>query len=462
MSLLGIGSWHQALKHLPPSSLLAYVMICLLSFSFISFSGCLTHEPEPLYGELITITAEKISTALDETEESFLAQCRENRSFLLSSLHPSSSNLSAGEIIPQLMASRLLAELVHSNASLLLCHQQNLDYILSQWYVENATHGYFLYQNTSTLGMNALILQAILWSPFNESSYRDKAKGLASTLLFLQNDNGSFEQSYPDGKTMSSQTLSEEGNAAWAILGLEKYATETGNITYRAAAFRAQHYYLQLFNKTGTMLSLAPTIPWYTLSLSALYRSTGNLSYAEAVVSLNDYLLSFQDRVNSDTLGKFTINQRSVCANSSLYCTALCTRSLLSAYQIVTLLNDTTHQTSFRIAALAGLHHLLHIVEQSNEQRTSTLQENSTINATRLLEIIVMIETFKDALTSFNETGSPDWEFYYYPELDLVIERTPPHTDDDNTSKWYALTLGVILGVIFLFAIYGVIRLRRR
>jgi hypothetical protein len=462
MSLLGIGSWHQASKHLSPSSLLAYGMICLLSSSFISFSGCLTHEPEPLYGELITITSEKISTALNDTEESFLAQCRENRFLILPSLHLSLSNISAGEMIPQLMASRLLAELAHSNDSLLQCHQQNLDYILSQWYVENATHGYLLYQNTSTLGMIALTLQAILWSPFNESYYRDEAKGLASTLLFLQNDNGSFEQNYPDGKTMSSQTLCEEGDAAWAILGLERYATETGNASYRAAAFRAQHYYLQFFNKTGTMLSLAPTIPWYTLSLFALYRSTGNLSYAETAVSLNDYLLSIQDRVNSDTLGEFTINQQLECTNSSLYYNALYTRSLLNAYQIATLLNDTTHQTSFRIGALAGLHHLLQIGEQSNEQSMSTLQDNSTINATRLLEITGIIETFKDALTSFNETGSPDWEFYYYPELDLVIKRAPPHTDENNPSKWYALTIGVILGVIFLFAIYGVIRLRRR
>ena len=452
MRLRGIGPWrHRVLHRLLTSSFIACCVICLLCLSITSFSGCLSNKPEPLYGERITIQAEEISTVLDEAEERFTSYYLTNGSSFDSSM----------EMIPQLMASRLLAELAQSNASLLTCHQENLETIFSQGFVENATYGYLRFQNMSTLGITALFLQTLLCSPFYENSYRMEATALASTLLLLQNDNGSFQRQYPNEDVMASQPLYTEGEVAWAIISLDTYATATGNITYRTAASRSQSCYLKQLT-TIANASRTSLIPWYTFSLSAMYWSTGNLSFAVAILPLNDELLPVQDRITGDTLGRFTMDQQPDSTVSSLYDTALCTRAFLHAYQMATLFNDTARQTSFRTAALAGLYYLIQRYYEFSEQPTSAAQDLLMINATRLLELTLMIETFNDALTTFSDTGVFDWEFDYYPELDLVIRRTPPEPDPNDPSKWYALTFGMVLVIIFLFAIYGINRLRRK
>ena len=207
--------------------------------------------------------------------------------------------------------------------------------------------------------------------------------------------------------------------------------------------------------------SKIPLIPWYTFSLSAMYWSTENLSFAVAILPLNDELIFLQDRLVGDALGRFIMDQTESTI-SYFYDTDLCTRSLLYGYQMATFFNDTVRQTSFRTAALAGLHYLIQRYYECCEQRTNTMQDPLTINATSLLELTMMIETFRDALTTFDDTGSFDWEFDYYPELDLVIKRTPPEPDPNDPSKWYALTVGMVLVVLFVVAIYGINRLRRK
>ena len=426
--------------------------MCLLCFSIISFSGCLSHQPEPLYGERITIQAEEISTVLEDAEEWFTS-CYLTDGFTIDS---------SKEMIAQLMASRLLAELAQSNASLVTCHQENLDIILSQGYVENTTYGYLRFQNMSTLGVTALFLQTLLSSLLYENSYRAEATALASTLLFLQNNNGSFERQYSYEDATVSQSLYTEGDVAWAILSLDAYATATGNLTYRTAALQSQSYYLKQLTTMARNTSKIPLIPWYTFSLSAMYWSTENLSFAVAILPLNDELISLQDRLVGDALGRFIMDQQTESTNSDFYDTSLSTRSLLYAYQMAAFFNDTVRQTSFRTAALAGLHYLIQRYYEGCEQRTNTMQDPPTINATSLLERTMMIETFRDALTTFDDTGSFDWEFDYYPELDLVIKRTPPEPDPNDPSKWYALTVGMVLVVLFVVAIYGINRLRRK
>jgi len=135
-----------------------------LIFSSVFLTGCIEEDYSSI--EIVDLYYEKINNSLNPAEKWLTSNLKEKGCFNYiydpsTEEYPTKNNM-----IRQLMASRLLAEMTQTNSSLETLHQKNLDFIFEYWYKENNDTGYIFYDNKSKLGANAMALRTLAYSPF--------------------------------------------------------------------------------------------------------------------------------------------------------------------------------------------------------------------------------------------------------------------------------------------------------
>lgn len=194
----------------------------------------------------------------------------------------------------QLMASRVVASESATDARFTAIHASNLDYVLAEWYQEDAGGGYVLYKDKSKLGANALLLRTLVYSP-NYTEYEDEARQLARGIATLQKDDGSFAAWYvaPDYEYDEEYLL--HFYSGEAILALVEYYKKSGDETALVTATRAAAYYLHTYVDQIEENYHPAYVPWHTMSYYHLFRLTGDERYRTAIYVLNDRLLELLD-----------------------------------------------------------------------------------------------------------------------------------------------------------------------
>ncbi len=193
--------------------------------------------------------------------------------------------------IRQLMAARLLGELCGERADLLPLHRRNLAFYLEHWYRERDGLGYVLFDGSSKLGSNGMLLRALVASP-DFPQYEAKAKELADGILSSMHEDGALDAWFiRPAEPRDDDDYLLTFYSGEALLGLMEYWGKTGDRHILNAARKSQGYYIGRY-VTGMDAHYYPAyVPWHTMSLEKLWEATGDRTYADAVFALNDKLL---------------------------------------------------------------------------------------------------------------------------------------------------------------------------
>ena len=247
-----------------PQRRMVFPILFILIASLFLSSGCI-EESYLNYDEIFILSSADVNNSLNLAEKWLTFNLKED-GFFSYIYDPSNDEYpNKNNMIRQLMASRLLAEMSQMNSSLLDAHQKNLDYIFEHWYEEdNETgHGYIYYDEKSKLGAIAMGLRTLVYSPFFDD-YKGEATKLANSILSLQGSNGSFEPWYiaPDYGYDADYLLTFYSGEA--ILSLVEMYDKTGNNSYLDAAIKSQEFYLDRY-VTNLEKNYYPSyVPWHT------------------------------------------------------------------------------------------------------------------------------------------------------------------------------------------------------
>lgn len=270
----------------------------------------------------------------------------------------------------QLMAARLLAELSAEDSSLQSMHRKNLEFYIRHWYRERDDGvGYVYYNEKSKLGANAMLLRTFVASPFYEE-YKEKAAATAKGILFLMNEDGSFNPWFiaPSYKYDTDHLLTfYSGEAILALV--EYYAKEPSEDLLNAITL-AQEYYVDRYVTHLEQNYYPAYVPWHTLSLNKLWKIQPKQEYRDAIFVLNDKLLEILDR--TQYIGRFYNPQTPEYGTPHSSSDGVYTEGLVYAYEIAVLTGSKDHQQRYAEALKLALPNLFSL--QYNEETASVYQ----------------------------------------------------------------------------------------
>jgi len=444
-------------------SKLVFSIIFVITGSIFLSSGCI-EESYFNYDEIFILSSSDLNDSLNLAEKWLTSNLREEGYFRYiydpsNDEYPNKNNM-----IRQLMASRLLAEISQMNSSLLDVHQSNLDCIFEKWYREDNEigNGYIYFDEKSKLGAIAMGLRTLVYSPFFDD-YKVEAEKLANTIFSLQSSDGSFEPWYisPDYNYDVDYLLTFYSGEA--ILSLVEMYNKTRNNTYLDAAIKSQEFYLDRYVTNLEKNYYPAYVPWHTLSLNKLYKITGEKRYADAIMVLNDKLLEIQDISNNSTLGRFYNSSHSEYGTPHSASDGVYTEGLAYAYEIALITNDTKHQEKYKTGIILGVHNLISLqYKNSDEKVNGAMRYNIEDYSIRVDTTQHTIDAFRKIIEVFSEDGDDTWSYGYDFETGELIEYSQVYEETTNNAKWYALGIGTILSIVVLFLIYIVLRGRRK
>ncbi|MCK4347527.1 MAG: hypothetical protein KAW47_02815 [Thermoplasmatales archaeon] len=443
-------------KTIPPR--MAVALIIMLIFLSSMFSGCIRKENSgSTKNVVINLSSEAMNASLDLAETWLISNLREEGYFNYIYDPEKEEYSDKNNMIRQLMASRILAEMSQMNSSLEELHQKNLDYIFEHWYKEdNETgHGYIYYDEKSKLGAIAMGLRTLVYSPFFDN-YRENATKLANTILYLQNDtDGSFEPWFIEPVYDYDKSYLLTFYSGEAILILVEMYSKTGNATYLNAAIKSQDFYLGKYVTNLEENYYPAYVPWHTQSLNKLYKITGEQKYADAIMILNDKLLEIQDTSNNSTLGRFYDPSHPEYGTPHSSSDGIYVEGLAYAYEIASLTNDTKHQDKYKTGIILGVHNLINLQYNNSDKKTNGAIRYS--NDDYRLRIDTTQHTI-DAFGKILDVFDGGWKYVYDSKSGILVEYGPNEEELPSESVWYALGIGTILSIVLLFAIYFIVR----
>ena len=347
-------------------------VLCVITVIFF----CIIYFPEVKEEQLRkgeeTHTLNELAEPLDLAKQWLITNVNEEGYFNYFYNPEEDTYSTKNNMIRQLMASRLLAELSQSEEGLLPTHKKNLKYIFSHWYYELDDKGYIYFSKKSKLGAQAMALRTIIYSPFFDE-YEKEAEMIANTIISLQNKDGSFEPFFIEPNYSYKKDYILTFYSGEAILALVEYYEKTNDPKYLSAAEKTQEFYIDRYVTHLDENYYPAYVPWHTLALNKLYKITKNKKYADAIFILNDKLLEIQDgedKGQGGQLGRFYNPETPQYGSPHSSSDAVYTEGLAYAYEIAKMTKDDVHKKRYQRALALAVYNLkkLQYTEEKAEQ----------------------------------------------------------------------------------------------
>jgi len=409
------------------------------------------------------ITMDKIKDTLNLAQDWFIDNLKDEGDFNYRYSPSNGQYSTANNMIRQLMASRLLAELSQKNSSLQILHRKNLDYIFEHWYRKDNETGYIFYDNKSKIGANAMALRTLVYSPFSDE-YENEYKKIANGIISLQHPNGSLEPWYiePD-YTFDKQNLLYYYSGQ-AILSLTELYEKTGNTTYLDAAVNSQDYYVVEYVEKLNQTYYPALVPWHTISLSKLYNITKDEDYLNAIFVLNDELIKMQNQNGSpyiDYLGRFYDPSHPEYGIPFSGSTAIYVEGLAYAYELARQVDDKDRMDNYLKSIILGIHNLNNLqfkgynmyYLQHPERVEGAIRYRVDNNRIRIDTTQHTIDGFMKILDVFENEGDVKWNYVYNPETEKLTEY---ELEEDYTTLLILATVVIVLGCGFAYYIISI------
>lgn len=269
----------------------------------------------------------------------------------------------ANNMIRQLMASRVLAELSWTDEKLAEAHLRNLEYVFANWYREDGDKGYIYFDNKSKLGASAMALRLISASPYFEE-YEDKAIKLANAIISLQKEDGSFKPWFiePDYAYDEARLLTFYSGEA--LLALVEFYEATGDETILASALKSQDFYVYWYADELSRNYYPAYVPWQTMSLYKLYKITGDKKYVDAVFTINDELVKIhqvEKPVYLDEWGRWFVPEHTEYGSPHSSSTGVYTEGVTYAYELARKFNDSVRVERYGRSVRLGAFNIMNL-----------------------------------------------------------------------------------------------------
>ena len=285
--------------------------------------------------------------------------------------NPSSGTYSQNNnMIRQLMGSRLLAEMANEDQTLLEKHQENVDYIFEHRYEEEGDEWYVRYKHKSKLWAIAMLVRTLVASPLLEQ-YTDELEKLTTTLVSLQNNDGSFNPRYIAPNYDYNVDYLLTFYSGEAIVALVELYERLKDERILEAALRAQDFYVQRYVEEIDQWYYPAYVPRHTISLYKLYQITGDERYAAAIFTLNDKVID--EMLHTDTseprdiLGRFYNPVFSQYGTPHSASDGVYLEWLVYAYILADELNDEGHTRKYRDALTLAVHNIVQLQYQEDD-----------------------------------------------------------------------------------------------
>jgi len=344
------------------------IALSIVIFFSAAFSGCITDQESDKqilanYNEIV----ESYNSGID-----WLTKNINEKGYFNYIYDPETQEYSSkNNMIRQLMGSRLLAEISQENSSLQELHQENLDAIFKYWYRENGSIGYIYFSSKSKIGAMAMMLRTLAYSPFFEN-YTSEAEKLANCILYLQNNDGSFNAWYIEPDYDYDEDYLLTFYSGETLLSLVEYYDKTGNMTVYNAMIKSQDYYVEKYVENLSINYYPAYVPWHTQSLNKIYKNTMDNKYAEAIFTLNDELLKIQDTTNNQTLGRFYNSSHPEYGSPHSSSDGVYTEGVAYAYEVAKLVGDTERMDKYKRAIELGCSNIISL--QYNESNSASFE----------------------------------------------------------------------------------------
>jgi hypothetical protein len=320
--------------------------------------------------------------------------------FLGSGEYPESNNM-----IRQLMASRLLAEMAAEDDGVRAMHEKNLEHVFTRWYREEDGSGYIFFENMSKLGASAMALRVLIYSPLYDE-YGEEAGRLANTLVRLQDADGSFDAFLIEPEDEYDEDYYLTFYSGEAVLALTEYYLKTDDPKILKAAVKSQNYYIIKYVDEMDENYYPAYVPWHTISLYKLYRITGDERYVQAIFELNDKLLEIQQIEKPkyvDTWGRFHDTAHIEYGSPHSSSTAVYLEGMTYAYELAKEKGDGERMEKYLESIKLAAQNIMNL--QFNERNTYYLNHpERVLGAVRagVNQNYIRVDTTQHAIDAFN------------------------------------------------------------
>ncbi len=255
----------------------------------------------------------------------------------------------------QLMASRVLARAASRDAAYHDAHRRNLHFVFSNWYQEEAGRGYIVYEGKSKLGSNAMLLRALVESPFFDE-YALQASKTAEGLLYLMREDGSFKAWLKEPGYAYDEDYLLTFYSGEALLALMEYADKTNDERIITHVQHSADFYVQRYVTEMDVHYYPAYVPWMTMALERLCISTGEQKYSDAIFAMNDKLLEMQDTTRY--VGRFYNPNTPEYGTPHSSSDAVYTEGMIHAWNVARTVGDTERERTYFTAITKALGNL--------------------------------------------------------------------------------------------------------
>ncbi|MCP5153966.1 MAG: hypothetical protein H6983_07370 [Ectothiorhodospiraceae bacterium] len=313
-----------------------------------SASGCLALDP---------VLVDHVRAGARLAETWLLANQRDN-GLLVYRYDPARDHVSGrNNALRQLMASRTLARIAARDPAARPAHRRNLEFVLRHWYrVDDEGRGHVLYDDKSKLGANAVAIRALLASP-DLAAHGQVLRQLVDGVLSLQASDGGFRAWLVEPDYAYDEDYLLTFYSGEAILALHEYATRLGDDVVLAHARRAIEHYRARYVDAIEQNFYPAYVPWHTFALDAEHRLTADPRHADAVLIMNDRLLTLLDR--QVYRGRFHNPRFPAYGRPHVASDGVYTESLVHAHAVAERVGDVARARAYRDALDLALRHLV-------------------------------------------------------------------------------------------------------
>lgn len=346
----------------------------------------------------------------DLAQQWLINNIKENGSFVYSYNPDKDQSPAANNDVRQLMASRALAELALQNSDYLSYHQRNLTYVLQELYQEDGELGYVEWDNKSKLGGIAMLLRTLSVSPLY-TQYSGVSEKLATTILSLQQSDGSFRARYKAPSYSYNEDYLLTFYSGEAIVALLEYYHKIKDTKILNAALLAQKYYLDKYITNIDANYYPAYVPWHSIALSYLYDITWQIQYAQAIFILNDKLIDEMLHTNKHEphlIGRFYNPLFSWYGSAHSSSDGIYTEWVAYAYDTALKMNDQYHIKKYHDALVLAVNNLMRLQYQPNDTGSWKVDSFKNLNIIWAIRIhysnpSIRVDTTQHALDAFNK-----------------------------------------------------------
>jgi hypothetical protein len=423
----------------------------LILFSYY-LSGCIenSNKNNDQY-EYVYLSKDNVNNSLNSTVKWMTANLDENGFYNKIYDYDKAEFQDYENIYHQLRNSLILAELSNYRNPTKEIHKSNLNYIINHLYIEEKNISYIEFENKSELGYNAIFIQIILSSPF-KNDYKDIANKLANTILRMQNENGSFQNDFLINNT-NEININQSSDAIISLIGMYIF---TNNTDYLNKSITSQNYYIKNYLSKINDKYYTTLIPGHTKSLSLLYKITNLDLYTSTAKILSDIILEKQIKDNIINIGHFDDLIINIDNNSYSSIDGFITEGIGYYFDHLEK-NQLRNISKYKIGLILGVYNLINLQNKDiNEKINGSIKFDHDDNLIRLDSTQNTIFTY---LKILDFLGEDNWNYSYYPELDLLVDNIIK-SRLSNDEVWYALFFGTLISIILVFLVYLIFRRR--